>query len=226
MTTLIPQQNKMDPKTRLEDDEKRKIPPAIKKLLAWDVEMTKKFVSFMLNFVAFRSLKVHCKFLEYSCHGIVWLAGWMAYIWTVDNKESYQMQVNFMFGLILDIVLVAIIKAATRRRRPTMNDDMFTIGMDKFSFPSGHASRAFLILLFFTWLSPVNIFLWCPLFAWSFSVGLSRLLIYRHHILDVTAGALLGILEAVVLWILWLGPGTCNWIMNSISEDHVPGGPE
>uniref|UniRef100_T1GI00 Phosphatidic acid phosphatase type 2/haloperoxidase domain-containing protein n=1 Tax=Megaselia scalaris TaxID=36166 RepID=T1GI00_MEGSC len=216
----------MDPKTRLDDDDKRVVPPAIKKLLAWDVEMTKKFVSFMLNFVAFRSLKVHCKFLEYSCHGIVWLAGLMAYIWIVNSKASYQMQVNLMFGLLLDIVIVAIIKAATRRRRPTMNDEMFTIGMDKFSFPSGHASRAFFLLLFFTWLSPVSIIFWSPLFAWSFSVGLSRLLLYRHHILDVVAGAILGILEALLLCILWLGSDTCNWIMNTISEDYVPGGPE
>lgn len=56
----------MDPKTRLDDDdgEKRKIPPAIQKLLAIDVEMTKRFVSFSLNFVPIRSLKTHCKFLE------------------------------------------------------------------------------------------------------------------------------------------------------------------
>jgi presqualene diphosphate phosphatase len=53
----------MDPKTRL-DDEQRNIPPAVKKLLEWDVIVTKKFVSFLLNFVAFRSLKNHCKFLE------------------------------------------------------------------------------------------------------------------------------------------------------------------
>ena len=54
----------MDPKTRLSDDDKRKIPAPVQKLLALDVEMTKKFVSFSLNFVPIRSLKAHCKFLE------------------------------------------------------------------------------------------------------------------------------------------------------------------
>lgn len=32
----------------------------------------------------------------------------------------------------MDIVIVAIIKAATRRRRPTINDDIFSMGPDKF----------------------------------------------------------------------------------------------
>lgn len=57
----------MDPKTRLDGDaggEKRNIPPVLQKLLAYDVEMTKRFVSFSLNFVPIRSLKMHCKFLE------------------------------------------------------------------------------------------------------------------------------------------------------------------
>lgn len=56
----------MDPKTRLDDREKRSIPVPIQKLLAYDVELTKKFVSFSLNFVPIRSLKTHCKFLEVS----------------------------------------------------------------------------------------------------------------------------------------------------------------
>lgn len=35
-------------------------------------------------------------------------------------------------GLVLDIVFVAVLKALTRRRRPSVNDDMFTLGPDKF----------------------------------------------------------------------------------------------
>lgn len=52
----------VDPKTRL--DEGRNLPPWLSKLLAWDVATTKRFVSFLLNFVAIRSLKTHCRFLE------------------------------------------------------------------------------------------------------------------------------------------------------------------
>lgn len=48
------------------DKEKRNIPPIIQKLLILDVEWTKRFVSFSLNFVPIRSLKTHCKLLEVS----------------------------------------------------------------------------------------------------------------------------------------------------------------
>lgn len=91
------------------------------------------------------------------------------------------------------------------------------------SFPSGHASRAFLILFFFTLLDPVSYFLWPPMFAWATSVALSRLLMYRHHILDVSAGILLGFFEAVLLGVLWLQKDTAFMVMNWLSEERLPG---
>lgn len=56
------EQQPLDPSTRFE--ESRNIPKPLKKILAWDVEVTKQFVSFLLNFVAIKSLKTHCRFLE------------------------------------------------------------------------------------------------------------------------------------------------------------------
>lgn len=60
-------QRKMDrPQGGTAKSEKRKVPPLLEKILAVDVQLTKKFVSFSLNFVPIRSLKTHCKFLEVS----------------------------------------------------------------------------------------------------------------------------------------------------------------
>lgn len=134
------------------------------------------------------------------------------------------MQMNLLFGLILDVIFVASIKAATRRRRPVIDTGFFTLGPDKFAFPSGHASRAFFILLFFTALQPLPIFFWPPVFAWAISVSLSRLLIYRHHILDVMAGILLGCFEAFLLSILWLGKDSSAWVMSWLSDERLPAG--
>lgn len=52
----------IDPRTRIE--ESRILPKPLKKILEWDVKATKQFVSFLLNFVAIKSLKTHCRFLE------------------------------------------------------------------------------------------------------------------------------------------------------------------
>lgn len=65
---------------------------------------------------------------------------------------------------------------------------------------------------------------WPPLFAWAISVSLSRLLLYRHHILDVLAGVTLGILEAFLLSILWLGKDGSAWMMSWLSDEKLPSG--
>lgn len=67
-----------------------------------------------MNFVQIRSFKTHCKFLEWSCHGVVWLAGLIAFTYMFDNKDLYQMQVNLFAALIFDIFVVAIIKGELR----------------------------------------------------------------------------------------------------------------
>lgn len=166
-----------------------------------------------------------CRWFQYSCHGLVWFSAVLAMCWMIDNPKYYQLQMNLLLGLILDVFIVASIKAATRRRRPTIDDNEYlSINPDKFSFPSGHASRAFLILVFFTALEPLPIFFWPPMFAWAISVSLSRLLAYRHHILDVLGGIVLGILESFLLCILWLGKDSSKWVMSWLSDEQLPTG--
>lgn len=77
---------------------KRQVPAGLKALLQMDIALTNKFCSLCESFMPFRSLKVHYKVLEISCHGIVWLAGWLVFIWLANNSSLYQLQVNFYFG--------------------------------------------------------------------------------------------------------------------------------
>lgn len=74
------------------------------------MELTKKFVAYCLNFVQIRSFKNHCKFLEWSCHGVVWLAGLIAFTYIMGNSKLHEMEVNLFVALIIDIFAVAIIK--------------------------------------------------------------------------------------------------------------------
>lgn len=131
------------------------------------------------------------------------------------------MQVNMLVGLLLDILIVAISKSFVRRRRPMPATDTLVIGPDKFSFPSGHASRAFYILVFFTKLYSLPIIFWMPITAWAVSVVLSRLILKRHYILDVLAGALIGIVEALFLGLIWISDDTAASIVGFLSEDKV-----
>lgn len=62
----------------------------------------------------------------------MWLAGLLALCYFFDNPKYYQTQMNLFVALILDVIFVASIKAATRRRRPMVSTDLLAIGPDKF----------------------------------------------------------------------------------------------
>ncbi|XP_018324184.1 phospholipid phosphatase 6 [Agrilus planipennis] len=205
---------------------KRNVPPIIRKILDIDVKLTEKFVLWANQFVPLRSLRTHYKILEISCHGIAWFACWIAFMWVYTSKSLVQMQINMLLGLIIDIVLIAVIKAYTRRRRPpaNKNDSFAEMGPDKFSFPSGHASRAAYVAYFFCNLYPLPIIFWLPVLSWATSVSLSRVLLNRHHVLDVIVGVLLGILEGILLGFLWLDQETALWMWNSLTDEKLQGG--
>lgn len=122
---------------------------------------------------------------------------------------------------MLDTISVAVIKAITRRRRPISNDDPFTVGPDKYSFPSGHSSRAAFIVYFFFYIWPISLICVPPLLAWSFSVCMSRLLMRRHHILDVLVGVFLGIFEGLIIGYIYLEQETCINLISWITDVNI-----
>ncbi|XP_063634358.1 polyisoprenoid diphosphate/phosphate phosphohydrolase PLPP6 [Cydia splendana] len=205
-------------------EEKRQVPKMLQKILQYDIQVTKKFVDGALQNTALRSLRNHAKFLEVSCHGIVWLAGWLSFIWLFNNKDLYQLQVNMLIALILDIVIIAVLKAFVRRRRPVPMNKLSDLGPDKYSFPSGHASRSVLVAFTLMYLSPVSIIFYPPLLAWVTSVCLSRVLAERHYFLDVFAGCGLGVLEGLLMALIWLSQSTSASILSSLSDEKLDGG--
>lgn len=126
-------------------------------------------------------------------------------------------------ALILDIVVIAVIKALVRRRRPVPMNKLSEIGPDKFSFPSGHASRASMIAFLLLSIE-VPIYVSPPILAWVTAVCLSRVLAERHYILDVLAGVGIGVQEGLLMYLLWLSQGTCAKIISSLSDEKIDGG--
>lgn len=206
-------------------ESRKRAVPALGKLLDLDEITTEKFCRWSQYFYAFRYLKAHSKTLEVSCHGIPWFVGVFLFIVVTSSAALHQQQVNLLFGLILDVVLIAIIKAYVRRRRPHKNrDDMFmTLNIDNFSFPSGHASRSVLVAYFFMFLCPLPSFFVFPLLIWVISVCISRILLNRHYILDVIGGVVLGYMEGVILGLFWLSKELSvfliSWLSDSTYDD-------
>ncbi|CAL7935253.1 unnamed protein product [Xylocopa violacea] len=207
----------------MDKSDKRQISPMLRSILNLDVKLTNAFVRCAEKLVPLKHLKMHYKMLEISCHGICWIASLLALIWILNNKNLYQMQVNLMIALLLDVIIVAVVKAATRRRRPAVNDDPLSMGPDKYSFPSGHSSRSVLIFYFFKYLWPVSGIYLTPLLAWVFAVSMSRILMRRHYIIDIGAGLALGYIEGMLMSLLYLDAQTCVNFISWITDEKIDG---
>jgi len=197
---------------------KREIPSALKRTLDLDVKLTKDFLDAVKDKFPLQNYRHHYKFLEISCHGVPWLAFTIFGLYTFDRPELFT---NLLVALLLDIVVVAVTKAFTRRRRPAYNvDDMFmSMSVDKFSFPSGHATRAILTAVFFIKLYPLSGIFFLPLVGWSLAVCVSRVLLGRHHILDVIGGITIGLLEAFVMNQFWLSDTSARYIIQALGGE-------
>jgi len=186
------------------DKTKREIPPWLTALLEWDKKVTKAAFDLFDRRYGYVKHRSNLKFLEVSCHGLPWLGGVIVMLYM--GSQNLELWMNLLVMLIIDIVLVAVVKAISRRKRPSYNtDDMaMTVGVDKFSFPSGHASRAAAIVFFFVMLYPLNPILALPVVIWGVAVMVSRVLLGRHHILDVLGGVVVGLIEYLLMTLIWM----------------------
>lgn len=186
-------------------------------VLRMDVNLSKRCIPLIMRYPNLNFLQTQGNLLEWSCNGIFWLAVTLVFIWMANSESLHQHQCNFLMGLLLDIVLVAVLKSSCRRRRPSPPGSM-TLGPDKFSFPSGHASRSVFIVCFLLLLSSIPYVLWPVLLAWCLSVCVSRVLTYRHYILDVLGGICLGLLETAFISLTWIDQDASSYIIKSISD--------
>lgn len=120
------------------------------RMLEWDAQASLNILQLWYGYPRWILLA-----LEWSVHGLVWLpfsctAFIFAHRWSYPKKVQYKLGV-LVFGIVLDLVLVGIIKITVRRQRPpyNQNDQVFEAPVaDKFSFPSGHTSRAAMLAIF------------------------------------------------------------------------------
>lgn len=102
-----------------------------------------------------------------------------------------QIVLFILFAEIAGLFPIVILRYATRRSRPRVYRNRFWFSpWNKYSFPSHHACRSFMVATILGIKHPISI----PfLFIVAFSIGFSRIYLSKHYLTDVIAGAFLGI---------------------------------
>lgn len=149
-----------------------------------------------------------CKFLDVIMPGFTFLATKtflvIACLLEVINKNTYIhiLGIKCSTALILSTILSQLIKKTVNRHRPFLSiTDLYInkIGIDKYSFPSGHTTAACTIAvmssLFYPDLSIILITI-------ASLTGISRVYLGVHYPTDITAGMILGSLSALLIYFI------------------------
>lgn len=130
-------------------------------------------------------------FFAHSGDSWFWLAA-LGIIWLLVPDGWHRRSAILGMSIVIQAVLVLAIKFSIRRSRPPGEWGAIYRNTDPHSFPSGHATRAFMLALMAWVLGPpwfgIAVTLWAPL------VSLARVYVGVHYLSDVLAGALLGLL--------------------------------
>lgn len=134
-------------------------------------------------------------FLAHSGDSWFWAAALIIF-WFFSNSSWKQWEVVEFFGIAGLAGVVLAIKFLVRRERPQGEWGGIYRNTDPHSFPSGHAARSFLIAVIASAFGPI--WLVVVLWVWAPLVALARVAMGVHYLSDVVAGAVLGVIVALI----------------------------
>lgn len=130
------------------------------------------------------------------------------------NPEVRMFFFNLLGAFVVDLVIVTLIKNCVRRRRPAYSHPhLITAEVDYCSFPSGHSTRALMVVTFFTMYLPM----WRVQAAHVWLPFLKRVLSNEVNILDEGVAMVENFLVSVVTWLVF------SWAVATTSSRIILG---
>ena len=164
----------------------------LKELLRWDAELSARLR------IAERpgGLRRAAAFFAHSGDSWFCLAA-LGALWRLGTEFWRWRAAVLVFAIVITAILVLALKFLIRRRRPAGEWGGIYRSTDPHSFPSGHATRAFMLAVMALEIGPswfgLALAVWAPL------VSLARVAMGVHYVSDILAGVGLGVLMGVVL---------------------------
>jgi undecaprenyl-diphosphatase len=165
-----------------------------KRLLEKDARLTERFRLKSGNGFL-RHLAI---FFAHSGDSWFWVLG-LALVWLVSKKIWHHNAAILIIGIVFQASLVLAMKFLIKRRRPEGTWGGIYRRTDPHSFPSGHATRAVLLLTMAVGLGPA--WFGYALAVWAPLVCVARVVMGVHYLSDVLGGAVLGLFFG---WIMLL----------------------
>ena len=164
-------------------------------LLAHVLTVDTKWTSRLVLSADAKLLQGVMKFISHSCDSWYWLIG-LGLVWLLGEPEM-RLQAAFWACTILGMAgVVFLIKALFHRPRPEGEWGKIYRIADPHSFPSGHAARAMMLAVLST--QSGSGWVIAGFILWAVLVGLSRIALKLHYLLDVVVGWILGIAGGLI----------------------------
>jgi len=143
-----------------------------------------------------------------------WLIFYLCFLWVFTYKKNWKEIVCTLIAIGLVILLCDRIssdffKPVFHRLRPTHHPDfmnhvktVFNYRGGNYGFISGHAANSFGLATFFALIFRNKFFTW-TIFIYALLISYSRIYIGVHFVSDVVAGAVVGMLIAICIYLIY-----------------------
>lgn len=139
-----------------------------------------------------------CRFLDTIMPVMTYLGSFSfmfifcTFAFLLSSTLLHTMAIKAMISITISTGIGKLLKVSVTRLRPFIiipNLNIKKIGIDKYSFPSGHTTGAFSLAVIIALYFPIMGFITLPL---AFCVGISRMYIGVHYPTDVIMGIFIG----------------------------------
>nr|XP_057919754.1 inactive phospholipid phosphatase 7 [Doryrhamphus excisus]XP_057919763.1 inactive phospholipid phosphatase 7 [Doryrhamphus excisus] len=216
----VPKADKREPGKMPEEDCMQLNPSfkgiAINSLLAIDICLSKRMSVCAYTSSSWGGCRSMVALLALTGHGLTWIIGTIVCLTRSSTLAGQEVLVNLLLALILDVMTVAGVQRLVKRKGPWEMTPGFLdcVAMDVYSFPAAHASRAAMVSKFLLSHLVLAVPLRILLVLWAFLVGMSRVLLGKHHLTDMLCGFALGLFHFSLMETVWLSSNTCQTLIS------------